>query len=159
MDGDRRRDRLRVTVPIAKNNQRKDCRTLFRDLRTRHTGTLTGEQAIQVVIRDPRAGRPADHTKHNVEDGVGQCVVDTSKGKPIIEQDLNALPTGRTHKSNDAARDQRVTRRIEELVVAPKPVDDFGRDRDQRKGSDDVGDLVVKRYGLKDVPKKARRVE
>jgi hypothetical protein len=50
-------------------------------------------------------------------------------------------------------------RRIEELVVPSSAVDDLRRDRNQREGCEEVGDLVVERDGLEEVPQKAGPVQ
>ncbi len=77
----------------------------------------------------------------------------------IIEQYLEELPAYRADEPDHAPRDESVTGRVEELVVAPATVDDLRRKRDQREGRDEVGDLVVARDRLEEVPQKAGPVE
>ncbi len=50
-------------------------------------------------------------------------------------------------------------RRVEELVVAPAAVDDLRGDGDEHEGGKEVGDLVVERDRLEEVPQEAGPVE
>jgi hypothetical protein len=62
-------------------------------------------------------------------------------------------------QADDHARDDRVLRGVEELVVAPAAIDDLRGDGDEHEGSQEVGDLVVAGDGFEQVPQKASRVQ
>src|SRR5215207_2354608 len=128
---------------------------------SREAGARTGavEEAIQVAVCHPSSSRAPEHAQHYIEDRVGEGVVDASCGEEVIEQDLDALPARSSYESDHAARDQGVARRVEELVVSAGPVDDLRRYGYERQRSDDVGNLVVERHRLEDVPEKARPVQ
>ena len=82
----------------------------------------------------PGSGRAPEHAEHYVEDRVGEGVVDAGCGEEVVEQDLDALPARSSHEPYHTSRDQGVSGRVEEFVVAPNPVDDvrcYGHERER----------------------------
>ena len=79
-------------------------------------------------------------------------MVDIGSGEEVIEQYLDELPAYRPDEPDDASRDESVAGRVEELVVAPVPVDHLRRYRHERERRYDVRDLVLERHRLENVP-------
>jgi hypothetical protein len=79
-------------------------------------------------------------------------VVDIGGGEEVIEQYLDELLAYRADEPDRAPRNESVAGRVEELVVAPVPVDDLRRYRHEGERRYDVRDLVLERHRLEDVP-------
>src|SRR5215203_833481 len=120
-------------------------------------GARAVEEAFQVAVGGPGAGGPAQHAEEDVEDGVGRGVAygEASHGHDY----LYALPACGPDEAYDRARDHGAPRRVEELVIAPAAVDDLRQDHHQREGREEMGDLVVERDRLKELPQEAGPVE
>ena len=89
------------------------------------------EEPVEVSISEPGPQPAAEDAEEDVEERVGQGMVYVDPHE--VHQYLYPLPRRRSDEADDATRDDSVPRGVEELVVAPAPVDDLGRDRDEHE--------------------------